>query len=190
MRADFKVVIDACVLANFGLCDLLLRLAEPPRLYLPIWSHEILNEVRSVQLEKLSRPWPEHLADSWRSEVEKHFPESIVEGYEPIKAVLTNHEKDRHVLATAIKAQASVIVTFNLKDFPKKALAPWEINAVHPQDYLKTLYSMSPDVVLSKIVEIAGERQKRPEIILAHLGKSIPAFADYVFEALEWELPG
>jgi hypothetical protein len=35
MRADFKVVLDACVLANFGVCDLLLRLAERPRLYLP-----------------------------------------------------------------------------------------------------------------------------------------------------------
>jgi hypothetical protein len=42
MRADFKVVLDACVLANFGVCDLLLRLAERPRLYLPRWSEELL----------------------------------------------------------------------------------------------------------------------------------------------------
>jgi hypothetical protein len=33
MKADFRVVLDACVLANFGVCDLLLRLAERPRLY-------------------------------------------------------------------------------------------------------------------------------------------------------------
>lgn len=45
MQADFQVVLDACVLANAGLCDLFLRLAEPPRLYLPLWSQEILDEV-------------------------------------------------------------------------------------------------------------------------------------------------
>ena len=27
------VVLDACVLANFSVCDTLLRLAEPPRLF-------------------------------------------------------------------------------------------------------------------------------------------------------------
>ena len=31
MQADFRVVLDACVLANAGVCDLFLRLAEPPR---------------------------------------------------------------------------------------------------------------------------------------------------------------
>jgi len=32
MRADYKVLLDACVLANFGIRDLYLRLAEEPRL--------------------------------------------------------------------------------------------------------------------------------------------------------------
>jgi len=32
MRADFKVMLDAYVLANFGVADLLFRLAEKPRL--------------------------------------------------------------------------------------------------------------------------------------------------------------
>ena len=27
MKADYRVILDACVLANFGVCDLLLRLA-------------------------------------------------------------------------------------------------------------------------------------------------------------------
>ena len=37
------VVLDACVLANFSLCDTLLRLAEPPRLFEPKWSDEIIR---------------------------------------------------------------------------------------------------------------------------------------------------
>lgn len=55
MQADFKVVLDACVLANAGLYDLFLRLAEPPRLYLPLWSQEILDEVHRTQTTKLKR---------------------------------------------------------------------------------------------------------------------------------------
>ena len=46
MRADFKVVLDACVLANYSVANLLLSLAEKPRLYLPVWSEEILAETR------------------------------------------------------------------------------------------------------------------------------------------------
>jgi hypothetical protein len=42
--ANYRVVLDACVLANHGICDLFLRLAEHPRLYSPIWSSEILDE--------------------------------------------------------------------------------------------------------------------------------------------------
>lgn len=34
MQADFKIVLDACVLANIAVCDLFLRLAEKPRLFL------------------------------------------------------------------------------------------------------------------------------------------------------------
>jgi len=38
------VLLDACVLANFSLCDTLMRLAEPPRLYEPKWPQEIIHE--------------------------------------------------------------------------------------------------------------------------------------------------
>ena len=57
MQADFPVLLDACVLANARLSDLLLRLAESPRLYLPRWSREILREVRRTHVEKLA--WSE-----------------------------------------------------------------------------------------------------------------------------------
>ncbi|MEK0447459.1 MAG: hypothetical protein RLZZ399_2780 [Verrucomicrobiota bacterium] len=57
MIADFPVLLDACVLANFGICDLLLRLAEEPRMFSPRWSESILEEVRRTQLERLSNPF-------------------------------------------------------------------------------------------------------------------------------------
>ena len=36
---------------------------------------------------------------------------------------MTNHPKDRHVLAAAARAGAKVMVTYNLKDFPSSSLA-------------------------------------------------------------------
>src|SRR3981081_3756683 len=53
------VVLDACVLANFLLCDTLLRLAEPPRLFEPKWSEEIIRETTRTLELKLG--WPKSL---------------------------------------------------------------------------------------------------------------------------------
>lgn len=53
------VVLDACVLSNFSLCDTLLRLAEPPRLFEPNWSEEIIRETTRTLESKLG--WPNSL---------------------------------------------------------------------------------------------------------------------------------
>jgi len=41
MHRAWAVVLDACVLADFIISDLLLRMAEEPVLILPRWSEEI-----------------------------------------------------------------------------------------------------------------------------------------------------
>lgn len=184
MQADFKVVLDACVLANPGLCDLFLRLAEPPRLYLPIWSADILEEVRRTQTTKLKRPYPPELAEYWYHEVTRAFPEAEVRGYAKLATLMTNHPKDRHVVAAAVKAGASLIVTFNLKDFRAADLEPWEITACHPEDYLLTLHSMNAGVVVGKLAAIAQDDGKDIQDVLLHLGKSVPAFSSRLLETL------
>jgi hypothetical protein len=184
MHADFPVILDACVLANPGVCDLFLRLAEPPRLYLPRWTTKILDEVHRTQTEKLPKPFPipMELADYWRQEVTRHFPEAFIEGYEPIIQHMENDEKDRHVLAAAVFGGVSLIVTFNLRDFPVEALDRWNVQAKHPQDYLLTLYSMSPTIVVAKLAAIAQNGDNDIQDILIRLGRSIPAFAKRVLE--------
>jgi predicted nucleic acid-binding protein len=177
MQADFPVILDACVLANTGVCDLFLRLAELPRLYLPRWSGMILDEVKRTQMTKLKRPFPEDLADFWRQQVTAAFPEALIEGFEHLIPLLTNDEKDRHVLAAAIQGGVSVVVTFNLRDFPEPSLERWKIEAVHPQDYLQTLYLMNPGVVLTKVADIAADYGEELQDVLIHLGKSVPAFS-------------
>lgn len=53
MLADYRVCLDADVLANYGVSDLLFRLAEKPRIYTPVFSRMILAEVRRTHVEKL-----------------------------------------------------------------------------------------------------------------------------------------
>jgi len=46
---------------------------------------------------------------------------------------------DRHVVAAAIHSGASLIITFNLKDFPDEALKPYNLTAQHPDDFIVDL---------------------------------------------------
>lgn len=184
MQANFRVVLDACVLANAGLCDFFLRLAEPPRQYLPLWSDEILDEVQRTQTTKLKRPYPDSLARYWRAEVSAAFPEAIVTNYTHLVPIIATDEKDRHVVAAAVKGRASVIVTFNLRHFPAAALKPWDIIACHPQDYLLTLYSMNPAVVMAKLTAIAEDKHEELQDIVLRLGNSVPAFSGRVLEVM------
>lgn len=186
LRADFKVFLDACVLVNFPVCDLLLRLAEPPRLFVPKWSQAVLEETRRTQLEKLN--WNPQLVDSFHSEIKISFPDSETNDYEHIIPALTNHEKDRHVLAAAIRSGSAVILTFNLRDFQPAALSPWQVTAKHPQDYLLDLYSMEPQIVVQKISEIAAEKQRPFCDQILHFGKSLPAFCAHLIDDLKLEI--
>lgn len=185
MQADFKILIDACVLANIMVCDVFLRLAEKPRLFLPRWSSEILEETRRVQSEKLN--WPDALVKSWRREVERSFPDASVDDYGHLLEAMTNDKKDRHVLAAGVRAGAGVIVTYNLKDFPEEALRPWGVEAVHPQDYLLTLYSMAPEIVVLKLTQMARKRNRDFVDLLLMLGKTLPSFTAHLIDDLGLE---
>lgn len=187
MNANFRVVLDACVLANFGLCDLFLTLAETPRLHQPLWNREILDEVQRTQTGKLG--WPKGVSKSWREAAESAFPEAMVSVPESLVAACSNHRKDRHVLATAVRGQAELIVTNNLKHFPPAALKAWDVCACHPANYLIKLYSLNPEVMVARLEEIAHKRKRTPEQHLALLGKSVPSFATHLAESVGWDLP-
>lgn len=187
MRSDFKVVLDACVLAPPNVCDLLLTLAETPRLYLPFWSEDILKEVHRTQIQVLN--FPRKMADSWQEAVRSAFPEAMVEGYEKIAEVCENDPKDRHVLAAAIRVGAEQIVTSNLRHFSKLHLERWGIKAIDPASYLISLYTLDPGIVVSKLDEIARRRKITPQILLSRYRKTIPAFSEHIATELGWELP-
>ena len=69
--------------------------------------------------------------------MDRHFPDALVVGFEPlIDGISLPDPRDRHVLAAAIKGQADVIVTQNLKDFPQEQLDLYQIEAQHADRFL------------------------------------------------------
>ncbi len=113
VHAARPVVLDACVLVPQSLCDLLLRLAEEPRLYRPVWTEEIMDEAHRALTQRIPKKWPKASADRWRAAITLAFPEASVSPSTALIAKVTNHPGDRHVLAAAIEAGAQEIVTSN-----------------------------------------------------------------------------
>ena len=112
-------LLDANVLVAAALRDTLLRAAEA-RLYRACWSGPILEEVRRTLVGEglASADAAARLVGTMRHA----FPEAEVRGFEARIAEMTNDSKDRHILAAAVVARTSVIVTQNVRDFPPAAL--------------------------------------------------------------------
>jgi len=176
VRADFPVVLDACVLIPMPLADTLLRLAGGPRLYLPKWTDQIMAEV-SRNLQETFGVTAQQAAYR-ESEIRKYFGEAWVEGYEDLIPSMTNHEKDRHVLAAAVRCGAETIVTYNLKDFPRAALAPYSITAHGPSTFLKNLYELDRDAVVGALKQQSAAIDKSLDYLLDRLRVNVPAFVD------------
>src|SRR4051812_31492287 len=103
--APFIVVVDANVLFPLTLRDTFLR-AAAAGYYQLRWSAEILDEMERNLIAKSGLPAAK--VAKLRSAMEKYFPEAEVKSYEGLIAALQNDEKDRHVVAAAIKAGAQV----------------------------------------------------------------------------------
>ena len=73
---------------------------------------------------------------------------ALISGYHDlIPGLQLPDANDRHVLAAAICARADVIVTFNLRDFPPDTLAPFGIEAQHPDEFISHLLDLDPNAV-------------------------------------------
>ena len=155
------------------LADTLLRLAAGPRLYVPRWSDRIMEEVgRVLQDFGLS---PEKTAYR-EGEIRRHFPKAWIEGYQGLIPSMTNHPKDRHVLAAAVHACAATIVTYNTKDFPPSSLAGHGITAVGPSTFLKDLYVASPDEIKEVLEAQAAAIGEPLQYVLSRLRVTVPGF--------------
>jgi hypothetical protein len=86
----------------------------------------------------------------------------MVTGYESLIDGMTNDGKDRHVLAAAVRANAEVLVTFNVRDFPEPSLKSYDISAVHPAEFLLDQLDLYPGVTLDVLRRQADAYRREP----------------------------
>jgi hypothetical protein len=79
-----------------------------------------------------------------------------------IEAIDLPDQNDRHVLAAAIAGHADSIVTFNIKDFPNQALDQYDIEAIHPDDFICHQLDLMPYQALTAIKHIRSRLKNPP----------------------------
>ncbi|MBD2652014.1 hypothetical protein H6G45_00610 [Synechocystis sp. FACHB-383] len=73
------------------------------------------------------------------------FPEALIDMTDDLLPCMDNDEGDRHVLAAALVGKAEIIVTDNLKHFPKKSLEKFNVVAQSADEFLLSLLDLSGD---------------------------------------------
>jgi predicted nucleic acid-binding protein len=181
---EFAVLLDACVLVPMPLCDTLLRLAEEPALYRPLWSELLLTEVGDAIETRL------HNTPAQRERrirlMREHFPEALVEvPLDLIKAFdCIPDPDDRHVLAAAVRGHANALVTLNTKHFPEDCLAKYDLIRQSPDEFLVNQFHLSQDIVLEKI-DAQAAAMKKDRVYVANLLRErgqAPEFAELIFQ--------
>lgn len=144
----------------------------------PLWSPTILEEVERTLVNKLSKPAVK--AARRVARMTSAFPLACVDGYADLIPSLTNHPKDRHVLAAAIRGGADAIVTHNIKDFPSSALAPYDIEAITADEFLGDQLTLDSERTITALrTQLDAYRRPRftvPEFYRA-LATTVPNFA-------------
>jgi hypothetical protein len=147
-QSPFTVVYDACVLYPAPLRDFLMWLGLSGR-FRARWSTRIHEEwKRNLRLNR-----PDLRADQidrTSALMDQAIPDALVSGHEGLIAGLNLPDPDdRHVLAAAIRCGASVIVTFNEKDFPQAALSPYGVEAQHPDLFIDNLFDLDAAAIVT-----------------------------------------
>ncbi len=160
--AKTVAVLDACVLYPPSLRDMLLWLAVAGT-YAPRWTEKIHSEwVRNVLANTPAVP-PARL-ERTRRLMNQSVPGCVVSNYERHILLLSLPDADdRHVLAAAIEANASLIVTFNLKDFPDTVLGTYGVQAVHPDRFLVGLYDEEQEPFLQGLAQHRASLRNPPK---------------------------
>lgn len=167
--SSFVALFDACVFYPAPLRDLLMQLALTD-LFRAKWSsaiHEewidaVVRDRPDVSVERLRRT---------RALMDAKVRDCLVRGFEYLIPVLELPDPDdRHVLAAAIHGRASVIVTYNLCDFPANVLERFHIEAQHPDVFVSYLIDISPAKVVAAASTVRKRLRNPPVSVERYLG--------------------
>jgi predicted nucleic acid-binding protein len=159
-------LLDANVLYPARLRDLLIRL-DIAGLYQGRWSEHILDECFENLIEDRPDLADERLGRT-RQRMNAALPGAMVSGYE---ALIDQQDlpdpDDHHVLAAAIVAKATYLVTNNLKDFPASK-APDELQVVSPDMFVTELADADLEAVV-RVIETQARELRNPPMTTVEL---------------------
>lgn len=162
----FIAVLDSSVLVPPGLRDLLLSFADVG-LFRPVWQDEIEIETARHAIKRAmargdSRDVAEFKAARTIWQMNQAFPDAKLPAASWITrtGMLSNHLKDRHVLAAAIGAKATHLVTKNTKDFPEHS-QPANLSVSRPDPFLLDLIRLNEGAAVEALSRMAA-RHRHP----------------------------
>lgn len=131
-------MLDACVLAGLFKRNLLLSCAEAG-LFQPAWSAIILAETQYATRRIHAAgnhgfPWDD--IDSQLNAMQSEFPDALMRAIADEPNLALPDANDRHVVGTALAAHASMIVTDNLSDFPRKTMKEFSLEILSADAFL------------------------------------------------------
>ena len=142
----FIVFYDANVLYPAELRNFLMHLALMG-VFQAKWSADVHEEWIGSLLKNRPDLTRQQL-ERTRQLMDRAAPDALVTGYEHlIPGLVLPDERDRHVLAAAIRSESGVIVTCNLMDFPPQILQQFDMEAEHPDEFILSLFDLSPTLV-------------------------------------------
>ena len=161
---DAIAVLDASVLYPAPLRDTLAHLAVYKAYKLRVsqkihdeWINALLHNRPELSLQKLERTC---------DLINNIHPQVLVTNYESLIEEITLPDADDcHVLAAAIKCNASVIITNNLKHFPEQVTSTYNIKALSPDKFICKLIDEDAGLVCQAIKEQRSQLRNPPKSV-------------------------
>jgi hypothetical protein len=160
-QSAYTAFFDACVFYPAPLRDILVQLATTG-LFRAKWSNQVHEEWIQNLLADRNDLTPEKLYRT-RDLMNRAVLDCLVTGYESlIPSLILPDPQDRHVLAAAIFSRSDAIVTTNLKDFPAEILAGFNIEPIHPDDFIFNQFGLNQASVITAVWKCRQRLTKPP----------------------------
>jgi len=155
----FKCVLDTNVIYPLWTRDLLLWFAFYD-IYTPKWSNIIFTEW--IEVMKRKGVTDEEIYKR-TNVMNLAFPDALVQNYESlIKGLKLPDANDRHVLAAAIKTNANLIITNNLKDFPDEYLSTFGLKAKCPDNFFTDIIDLNQKLSIQAFRKLVLNKKNPP----------------------------
>jgi predicted nucleic acid-binding protein len=153
-----RVLIDACVLYPTVLREIVMGLAASGD-FTPLWSARILEEW--ARAAGRAGAGEEAVARGEIALLRARWPGAEVPPDPATEARLWLPDPgDVHVLAAAIAGRADVLLTLNVRDFPKAGLDLHAILLRHPDEFLTEALARAPEATRRSVARVHAEAER------------------------------